>query len=81
MKINWYLVSSGRLKEQQPLTNWLTVDISKLGESWFDIEDAKPEEILNFLAPLKLHPVMIKRCSDSASTPGVISYDRAIETN
>jgi zinc transporter len=49
-----------------------------LGESWFDIEDAKPEEILNFLAPLKLHPVMIKRCSDSASTPGVISYDRAI---
>ena len=78
MKINWYLVSSGRLKEQQPLTNWPIVDISKLGESWFDIEDAKPEEILNFLAPLELHPVMIKRCSDSASTPGVISYDRAI---
>ena len=78
MKINWYLVSSGRLKEQQPLTNWPTVDISKLGESWFDIEDAKPEEILNFLAPLGLHPVMIKRCSDSTSTPGIISYDRAI---
>jgi Mg2+ and Co2+ transporter CorA len=78
VKINWYLVSSGRLKEQQLLTNWPTVDISKLGESWFDIEDAKPEEILNFLAPLELHPVMIKRCSDSASTPGVISYDRAI---
>jgi magnesium/cobalt transport protein CorA len=78
VKINWYLVSSGRLKEQQPLTNWPTVDISKLGESWFDIEDAKPEEIRNFLAPLGLHPVMIKRCSDSASTPGVISYDRAI---
>jgi magnesium/cobalt transport protein CorA len=78
VKINWYLISSGRLKEQQPLTNWSTVDISKLGKSWFDIEDAKPEEILNFLAPLGLHPVMIKRCSDSASTPGVISYDRAI---
>jgi magnesium/cobalt transport protein CorA len=78
VKINWYLVSSGRLKEQQPLTNWPRVDISKLGESWFDIEDAKPKEILNFLAPLELHPVMIKRCSDSASTPGVISYDRAI---
>ena len=54
------------------------MDISKLGESWFDIEDAKPEEILNFLAPLGLHPVMVKRCSDSASTPGVISYDNAL---
>ena len=78
MKIRWYLISSGRLKEQQPLTNWPAMDISKLSESWFDIEDAKPEEILNFLTPLGLHPVMVKRCSDSASTPGVISYDNAL---
>jgi magnesium/cobalt transport protein CorA len=78
VKINWYLISSGRLREQPPLTNWPTVDISKFGESWFDIEDAKPEEIVNFLAPLGLHPVMIKRCSDSTSTPGVTSYDNAI---
>jgi len=78
VKIKWYLVSSGRLEEQQPLTNWSTTDISKLGESWFDIEDAKPDEIRNFLAPLDLHPVIIKHCSDYASTPGVISYDRAI---
>jgi magnesium/cobalt transport protein CorA len=78
VKINWYLISSGRLKEQQTLTNWPTTDISKLGESWFDVENAKPEEIRNFLAPLDLHPVMIKRCSDSANTPGVISYDRAV---
>jgi Mg2+ and Co2+ transporter CorA len=78
VKISWYLISSGRLREQQPITNWPVEDISKLGESWFDIEDAKPEEILNFLAPLGLHPLMLKRCSDSASTPGVISYDRAI---
>ena len=78
MKIRWYLISSGRLKEQQPLTNWPAMDKSKLSESWFDIEDAKPEEILNFLAPLGLHPVMVKRCSDSASTPGVISYDNAL---
>ena len=78
MKIRWYLISSGRLKEQQPLTNWPAMDISKLSESWFDIEDAKPEEILNFLAPLGLHPVIVKRCSDSASTPGVISYDNAL---
>jgi Mg2+ and Co2+ transporter CorA len=78
LKIHWYLISSGRLKEQQPLTDWPSGDISKLGKSWFDIEDAKPEEIISFLAPLGLHPVMVKRCSDSATTPGVISYDNAL---
>jgi magnesium transporter len=78
MKINWYLISSGRLKEQQILTSWPTVDVFTLGESWFDVEDAQPEELRNFLEPLHLHPVMMKRCLDSANTPGVISYDRAV---
>jgi Mg2+ and Co2+ transporter CorA len=78
VKVNWYLVKSGRLEEQQTLNYWPTLDISKLGESWFDLEDAKPEEILDFLAPLGLHPVMMKRCSDAVNMPGVISYDGAI---
>lgn len=78
MKINWYLVSSGRLKAQQTLTSYPTVNIFKLGDSWFDVEDARPEELRNLLAPLDLHPVMINRCLDSTNTPGVISYDRAV---
>ena len=78
MKINWYLVSSGRLKEQQTLTSPPTMDTSMPGESWFDVEDASPEELRNFLAPLTLHPVMTNRCLDKANTPGVISYDQAV---
>jgi len=78
LKINWYLISSGRLQEQPTPTGWPTDDISQLGESWFDVEDAKPEELRRFLAPLDLHPVMINRCLDSANTPGVISYDRTV---
>ena len=78
MKINWYSISSGRLKEQKVLTSLPTVDVSKLGESWFDVEDARPEELRSFLEPLHLHPVMMGRCVDSANTPGVISYDRAV---
>ena len=78
MKINWCLISSGRLQEQPTPTDWPTADLSQLGESWFDIEDAKPEELRRFLAPLDLHPVMINRCLDSANTPGVISYDQAV---
>jgi Mg2+ and Co2+ transporter CorA len=78
LKINWFLISSGRLRKQPTITGWPISDISGLGESWFDIEEATPEEIRSFLAPLDLHPVMINRCLDSESTPGVISYDRAI---
>ena len=78
MKINWYLIRSGRLHEQPTPKGWPADDIPKLGESWFDIEDAKPEELKSFLEHLDLHPVMIKRCLDSANTPGVISYHQAV---
>ena len=78
LKINWYLISSGRLQEQPTPSDWPTADLSQLGESWFDIEDAKPDELRRFLAPLDLHPVMSNRCLDSANMPGVISYDKAV---
>ena len=78
MKINWFLISSGKLQKQPTIAGWPTADISKLGESWFDVEEATPEELRGFLAPLDLHPVMIDRCLDAANTPGVTCYDRAI---
>jgi magnesium/cobalt transport protein CorA len=78
LKINWFLISSGSLQKQPNITSWPTDDLNKLGESWFDVEEATPEELKNFLAPLDLHPVMMNRCLDSTSTPGVISYDRAL---
>jgi magnesium transporter len=78
LKINWFLISSGRLQKQPNITSWPTDDLNKLGESWFDVEEATPEELKNFLAPLDLHPVMINRCLDSTSTPGVASYDHAL---
>lgn len=78
LKINWFLIISGRLQKQPNITSWPTDDLNKLGGSWFDVEEATPEELKNFLAPLDLHPVMINRCLDSTSTPGVSSYDRDI---
>lgn len=78
MKINWFLLSSGRLIKQPDVTAWPNVDSKKLGESWFDIEEATVQELQSFLQPLELHPVMIGRCVDSKNSPGVISYDRAV---
>jgi magnesium transporter len=78
MRINWYLLSSGKLKKQPAPQGWPKADPSQLGESWFDIEDAGPEELRQFLAPLNIHPLMLARCLDQAVVPGVISYGPAV---
>jgi len=78
VKINWYLLSSGKLQKQPAPTGWPTGEPGQLGESWFDIEDAEPEELRRFLAPLNIHPLMLDRCVDLAVVPGVISYGRAV---
>jgi len=78
MKINWYLLNSGKLKTQPSTEDWPTGDLGQLGESWFDIEDAEPEELRRFLVPLNLHPLILDRCVDLANVPGVISYGQAV---
>ena len=78
MKINWYLLSSGKLRKQPAPQGWPTGEPGRLGESWFDIEDAGPEELRQFLAPLNLHPLMLARCLDQSVVPGVISYGQAV---
>jgi magnesium transporter len=78
MRINWYLLSSGKLQKQPPPSGWPTGESGRLGESWFDIEDPEPEELRRFLAPLNIHPLMLDRCLDLAVVPGVISYGQAV---
>jgi magnesium transporter len=78
MKINWYLLSSGKLQKQAAPAGWPVGEPGRLGESWFDIEDAEPEELRRFLEPLNIHPLMLDRCIDLAVVPGVISYGQAV---
>jgi Mg2+ and Co2+ transporter CorA len=78
VRINWYLLNSGKLQKQPDPASWPTGDLGQLGESWFDIEDVEPEELRRFLEPLNLHPLILDRCVDLADVPGVISYGQAI---
>lgn len=78
MIIHWYVITAGKIAEQPTLTAWPGVDMTQTGESWFDIEDAGPEEMRQFLSFLNLHPVMLGRCLDKANSTGVISFDQAI---
>jgi Mg2+ and Co2+ transporter CorA len=78
MNIKSYLLISGRLQEQPSTDGLSEIDLGKTEETWYDIEDAEPDELRRFLSTLELHPLMVNRCLDKANTPGVISLGKAI---
>jgi Mg2+ and Co2+ transporter CorA len=78
MKIKSYLLTSRMLKERKVNNELQEIEIGQTGESWYDIEDAEPDELRRFLLKFELHPLMLKRCLDRANTPGVISFGEAI---
>jgi hypothetical protein len=53
-------------------------DAAELAESWFDIQDAIPEELRKFLTPLDLHPFQLARCLDSVDDPGVVAFGKSV---
>ena len=78
MKINWYVLIAGKLMKQASPNEWPKKSLSKIGENWFDIEDTSTEELSSFLAPLKLHPLQLKRCLDAIDDPGVVSFGNTL---
>ena len=77
MKINSYLLSSGKL-QGRPADSPPLINRRQTEEVWFDIEDAEPDELKRFLSTLELHPLMLNRCLDKANTAGVISFGEAV---
>ena len=78
MKIKSYLLTSSRLQERPATDGLPEVDPGQTAETWYDIEDAEPDELRRFLSTLELHPLMLNRCLDKANTPGVISFGEAV---
>jgi len=78
MKINSYLLSSGKLQVRPTGGIQPRIDSGQKAEIWYDIEDAEPDELRRFLSTLELHPLMLNRCTDKANTAGVISFGEAV---
>ena len=78
MKINSYLLSSGKLQPGPDTVNLPIIDPGQTAETWYDIEDAEPDELRRLLSILELHPLMLSRCLDKANTAGVISFGEAV---
>jgi Mg2+ and Co2+ transporter CorA len=78
MKLKSYLLSAGKLQEGPGVSGLLEIDPGSATEIWYDITDAEPDELRRSLSALKLHPLMLNRCLDKATTPGVISFGKAV---
>jgi Mg2+ and Co2+ transporter CorA len=78
MKIKRYQISTEKLQEQPTLERQLQPFPGESGETWFDVQDADPEELRKFLSPLDLHPLQLTRCLDSVNDPGVISFGKLL---
>jgi Mg2+ and Co2+ transporter CorA len=79
MRIQWFRLNEGRLQEQPTPAGQPPTFPGEVGlESWLDVQDAAPEELRAFLAPLDLHPLQLSRCLDSANDPGVISFAKSL---
>jgi magnesium transporter len=78
MKIKSYLLAAGKLQEQPVPSGQIQPLPGKSTASWFDIQEASPEELQNFLAPLDLHPLQLKRCLDSANDPAVVEFGKSL---
>ena len=78
MKINWYVLKSGTLLEKSGPPRLPKGLRPGIGGTWFDVQDASPEELRTFLTPLDLHPLQLARCLDSVDNPGVVSYGKSV---
>ena len=78
MIIKQFQLYTGKLQEQTTFEDRLPIFTGKFGESWFDVQDASPEELRRVLTPLDLHPLQLTRCMDSVNDPGVISFGKSL---
>jgi zinc transporter len=78
MKIKWYLLGAGKLKEQPASEGNLQASLGESGESWFEVQETDPEELRKFLTPLDLHPLQLTRCLDTVNDPGVVSFGKSL---
>jgi magnesium transporter len=78
MKINHYLISSGKLIRQPDREEWTLAEINQLGENWFDVQVAKPEESANFLKIFDLHPHMLDHILNPKNLPNTMTFGETL---
>lgn len=78
MKINGYCLVSGKLQINTVLSNRNKAKPSTTSDTWFDIVDAEPDGLREFLTTMDIHPLQMERCLDTVIDPGVIAFENSL---
>lgn len=73
MKTNWYSLVSNSLEKTDPPQEWMSGRGDPAVFYWVEIDDPDLRELSAFLSPLKLHPLQLSRCLDTAINPTVLT--------
>jgi Mg2+ and Co2+ transporter CorA len=75
MEARCYLLAEGRLSERPlPDTTSLVEVAAAADGAWVDVVSAGASELESLLKPLDLHPLQLRRCTDAAEDPGMVTF-------
>jgi zinc transporter len=78
MRVDWFLLRSGRLERQHNSFAWPVGNKGDPRDIWLDVQEAQSEELRQFLQPLALHPVQLAHCLDSDIDAGLLSFNNTL---
>ena len=78
MKIKSYRLVEGKLQEGPAPAGQIPALPGKPAACWIDVQQASPAELQDFLGPLDLHPLQLKRCLDSFDDPAVVEFGKSL---
>lgn len=80
MKSRVFRVGSDGLREWAGVADCSDECLRGLGPCWFEVEEAGPQELRDFLMPLRLPAALLERCLDKVTDPGVVALGEAVMT-
>jgi len=76
VRATWYTLRAGKLHQEEGPWVWPGGGVGQI-ETWCDVQQADPDELRRFLAPLNLHPLILERCLQPVKVHGTISAGEA----
>jgi len=78
MRLNIHRVNAERFFEPSSSEAFLAGVQAQGSTFWADVLDRNPKDLARFLAPLKLHPLVVEACLDPTMTARLAPYESAL---
>jgi magnesium transporter len=77
MKVTVYRIAKDHYLHPLPIQEMDLASLNQESHVWIDLEGATPEELETFLAPFKLHPLVLEDCISLGHSTLISRYERS----